>query len=55
MFLYPAAFESNTTSDWLNHMVLPIRSFATFKLIKTEVKTKKILDNGWLIQTLAEF
>ena len=31
IFLSLAAFECNTTSDWLNHTVQPIRSFVTFK------------------------
>ena len=29
-----AAFESKTTSDWLNHTVYPIRSCVTFKFTK---------------------
>ena len=30
-FLYIDTFESNTTSDWLNRMVNPIRRHVTFK------------------------
>ena len=45
-FLYPAAFECNTTSDWLNRMVKPIRSCVTFKFTNLEKKKKKnILEN----------
>ena len=33
-FLYLAAFECNTTSDWLNRTVYPIRSCVTFKFTK---------------------
>ena len=33
IFLYLEAFEYNTTSDCLNHMVLPIRRCIRFKVI----------------------
>ena len=31
IFLFLAAYERNTTSDWLNHMVYPIKSCVAFK------------------------
>ena len=34
-FLYLVAFECNTTSDWLNPTVKPIRSCITFKFTKS--------------------
>ena len=34
-FLYLAAFECNTTCDWLNHTVKPIRSCVTIKFTKS--------------------
>ena len=43
IFLFLAAFECNTTSDWLKHTVKPIRSryIQTFKIL--EKKTKNVL------------
>ena len=35
------AFECNTTSDWLNHTVKPIRSCVTFKYTKSKRKRQK--------------
>ena len=47
-FLYSTAFECNTTFDWLNHAVDPIRSSVAFKFTNLgEKKAKKILENGW--------
>ena len=41
IFLYLEAFECNTTSDWLNHMVEPIRSCVTFKFTNFGEKDKE--------------
>ena len=35
ILLYLAAFECNTTSDWPNHTVWPIRSCVTFKFTQS--------------------
>ena len=35
------AFECKTTSDWLNHMVSPIRSCVTFKFTNLGEKDKE--------------
>ena len=39
--LYLAALECNTTSDWLNCMVKPIRSCVVCKFINIEEKHKE--------------
>ena len=41
IYLYLAAFECNTTSDWLNPTVQPIRRCVTFKLINLGEKDKE--------------
>ena len=41
IFLYLEAFECNTTSDWLNQMVQPIRSCVTFHLANIVEKDKE--------------
>ena len=41
IFLYLEAFECNTTSDWLNLMVKPVRSYVTFKFTKSGKKDKE--------------
>ena len=47
-FLHSEAFESNTTSDWLNHVVYPVKSCVTFKENKISKKwPKNVLGNGW--------
>ena len=45
IFLYLAAFECNATSDWLKHMVKPIRRCVIFTK-SWKKKTKDILKNG---------
>ena len=45
IFLYLETFECNTTSDWLNHMVQPIRSCVIFKFTNLGEK-----DKVWWIQ-----
>ena len=44
-FLEPSicldSFECNTTSDWLNQTVLPIRSCVTFKFTNSGDKDKE--------------
>ena len=42
IFLYLAAFEGNTTSDWLNRTVYPIRSCVTFKLTTSPRKRQRM-------------
>ena len=42
IFQYLAAFECNTTSDWLSHMVKPIRSCVTFKCTKSWRKRQRM-------------
>ena len=37
-------FESNTVSDWLNHLILPIKSFVT-KLYRNTLTSNFILKN----------
>ena len=39
---YSAAFEHNTTSDWLNRMVWPIRSCVAFKFTKSWKKRQRM-------------
>ena len=42
-FLHLPAFECNTTSDQLNRMIKPIRSYVTFKITNfLEKKTKRM-------------
>ena len=43
IFLQLEAFECNTTSDWLNNTVWPIRSCVTFKFTKYCRKRQKML------------
>ena len=55
IFLNLEAFECNTTSDWLNHTVYPIKSYVTFKFTKSKGKKKKtkgVLENVWWIRAL---
>ena len=53
IFLQLKAFESNATSDWLNHMAWLIRNFCYIQIYSTlEKKTNNVLENGWCIQTL---
>ena len=40
-FLYLEIFKCKTTSDWLNHTVLPIRSCVTFKCANLGEKDKE--------------
>ena len=50
--LYLETFESNTTSDWLNQTIKPIRKCvrSTFKITKLfDKEAKNVLENGWLI------
>ena len=42
IFLYLESNENNTTSDWLNHMVV---LYSNLQIL--EKKTKNILVNGW--------
>ena len=46
-FLYLEASECNTTSDWLNRTVYPIRSCVT----NLGEKTKNVFENDWSIRT----
>ena len=50
IFLYLAAFACNTTSDWLNHMVNPIRSCVTFKFTNLGENDKEC-SREWLVNT----
>ena len=43
IFLYLDAFKCNTTSDWLNHAVYPIRSCVTFKFTNLSEKDKQYI------------
>ena len=52
--LYLETFESNTTSDWLNQTIKPVRKCvrSTFKITKLfDKEAKNVLENGWLIRT----
>ena len=40
-FLYLETFNRKTTSDWLNHMIKPIRSCGTFEFTNLGEKDKE--------------
>ena len=46
-FQHSQVSESTTTSDWLNHTVMPISSCVVFKFTNLREKTKNVHENAW--------